>query len=309
MDRSQFQQQVTQWFVHLKVERNVSEHTLRAYRSDIDQFLAFWDEASSVDMLLDMSIVLERYVLHLFYRKTSRATLARKISCLRSLRRFLRAAGIALTLRVRPPRVERKLPAVLSVDEIFFLLDNLASEALPSRFPLRDLAILELLYATGVRCSELVGITLGDISATDRTIRVLGKGKRERLVLFGSRAEQRIMQYLQSERRLLAAKHDCPYLFLNVGGGQLSTRSVQRIIEMFRAYLSAGRALTPHKVRHSFATHLLHEGVDLRVIKELLGHKTIATTEIYTQVTSEHLARVCDEKHPLNFLDVRKKGS
>jgi len=216
---------------------------------------------------------------------------------------FLQAQGIPLTLSIKSPRLDRKLPIILTVDEIFFLLDSIKAKDLPTRYPYRDKAIFELIYATGVRCCELTNIKLTNISFDEKVIRIMGKGRKERIVLFGNKATQMLEKYLTVERPSLIKDPTQPYLFLNYAGGQLTTRSVQRIFEMFRHLLHIDRTLTPHKIRHSFATHLLHEGVDLRIIQELLGHKTIATTEIYTQVSNQQLAKMCDEKHPLNKLD------
>jgi site-specific recombinase XerD len=148
-----------------------------------------------------------------------------------------------------------------------------------------------------------VTITLEAVNFDEKIIRVMGKGRKERMVLFGSKATTMLKKYISIERPQLLKDPTQQHLFLNCTGGPLTTRSVQRIFEMFRRFLRIDRNLTPHKVRHSFATHLLHEGVDLRVIQELLGHKTIATTEIYTHISNQQLAKLCDEKHPLNNLD------
>jgi integrase/recombinase XerC len=195
------------------------------------------------------------------------------------------------------------LPAILTVDEIFYLLDKVKDGDLSTRFPARDRAVFELLYATGVRCSELVGICLQDIDFTSRSLMVTGKGRKARIVLFGQKAQKSLKKYLEKERPFLAGNKGVESLFLNYAGGKLTTRSVQRICEMFRKFLKMGRKLTPHKIRHSFATHLLNQGVDLRVVQELLGHKTLATTQIYTHVSSAELAKMCDDKHPLNAMD------
>lgn len=305
MNVRKFSQKLEEWLTYLEVEKNVSIHTLRAYKTDCSQFIAFWDDAVAKDCALASAFdtVLRRYVTGLFYKNVSKATLARKISCFRSLKNYLAMQGIALNFSMKVPRLEKKLPQILSVDEIFFLLDTVKEEELPTKFPYRDKAIFELLYATGVRCSELVSICLSDINYTDCSIRILGKGNKERLVLFGSKAENRLALYMQQERAPLARKNGSKHLFLGANGAALSCRGVQRVMEMFRKFLNIDRQLTPHKLRHSFATHLLNQGVDLRVIKELLGHATLATTEVYTHVSSADLAKMCDEKHPLNDLD------
>lgn len=300
-----FKDKTSDFLAFLEVEKNVSSHTLRAYQSDLDQLADFWGQIakreSSEQHALDR--ILRRYTVSLFYKKLSKRSLARKLSCLRSFQRFLEGMGIKLSINFKSPRLDKKLPGTLTVDEIFFLLDSIKHEDLPTKYPVRDKAIFELLYATGVRCSELVNIKLIDINATDRTIKVFGKGRKERIVLFGIKAGNALTYYLQEERPKMLRYEDNPFLFLNCQGEKLTTRSVQRIFEMFRKLLKIDRKLTPHKVRHSFATHLLNEGTDLRIIQELLGHKTIATTEIYTHVSNQQLAKMFDEKHPLNNLD------
>lgn len=303
MEFSQFKEKLEEWLTYLEIEKNVSPHTIRAYRGDTSQFLDFWHAQIKREPILAEAFdaMLRRYVTSLFYKKTSRATLARRVCTFRSLKRFLAQQGIKLNLSVKTPRTEKKLPQILSVDEIFYLLDTVKDEQLLSRYPLRDKAIFELLYATGVRCSELVNIKLTDIDRRNRSIRIFGKGRKDRMVLFGKKAEERLLNYMQRERiRLARPEDDEEYLFLNQRGMPLTSRTVQRIIEHFRTFLKIDRTLTPHKIRHSFATHLLNQGTDLRVIKELLGHKSLATTEIYTQVSSAQLAAMCDEKHPLN---------
>ncbi len=303
MEREAFEEKLKEWLLFLEVEKNVSPHTLDAYTSDMHQLLSFWQriitEEPSIPHAFDQ--IIRRYVVALFYKKTAKTTLARKLSCLRSFHRYLGTQGIHFTLNIKSPRPEKKLPIILSVDEIFYLLDSVKNKDLPTKFPFRDRAIFELLYATGVRCAELVNISLEDIDFAEKTIRVLGKGRKTRLVLFGSKAHDVLNQYLTVERSQIVDDEQA-HLFLNARGGQLTSRSVQRIIEMFRRFLKIDRTLTPHKVRHSFATHLLNQGVDLRILMELLGHKTVATTEIYTHVSSADLAQMFDEKHPLSML-------
>lgn len=305
MDFQTFKNKVKDFLTFLEVEKNVSQHTLRAYNADLNLLIKFWNKAILKESNIKHSFdrIIRRYVVSLFYEKIAKTTLARKLSCLRSFQQFLKSVGVKLNLNVKSPRLDKKLPSTLSVDEIFYLLDSIKNEDLPTRFPYRDKAVFELIYATGMRCSELVGIKLSDIDFEQKAVRVLGKGRKERLVLFGSKAKKSLQAYLKVERSLLIKQNEIDHLFLNYAGGKLTSRSVQRIFEMFRKFLKIERKLTPHKIRHSFATHLLNQGVDLRIIQELLGHKTIATTEIYTHVSSAQLAKMCDEKHPLNNMD------
>jgi len=297
-----FEEKTKDFLTFLEVERNVSLHTLRAYSGDLRQLSKFWQKILSKEPELSESFeaVMRRFVVSMFYQKLSKPSLARKISAMRSFKEFLKDQGIKLNLDIQSPRIDKKLPITLSVDEIFYLLDNLKPKELPTRLPHRDRAIFEIIYATGIRCSEVVNIKMNDVNFDGKVIKVLGKGRKERLVLFGSKAKQSLLTYLEKERPHLLTEELSDFVFLNKAGGILTTRSVQRIFEMFRKLLKVNRKLTPHKIRHSFATHLLIEGVDLRIIQELLGHKTIATTEIYTHITSQHLAKLCDEKHPLN---------
>ncbi len=300
-----FQDKLEEFLVFLDVEKNVSKHTLRAYESDLTQLVDFWQHIGSKEGLDNLTFekIIRRYNVSLFYKKISKTSLARKLSSLRSFLSFLKAQGISQKISIKSPRLDKKLPSILTVDEVFYLLDSIRKDDLPSKYPHRDKALFELLYATGIRCSELVQISLHDINFEDMSILIRGKGKRERIVLFGSKAQQALEEYLFKERPTMLKGKDPECLFLNCNGTQITTRSVQRVFEMFRKFLKIDRKLTPHKVRHSFATHLLNKGVNLRVIQELLGHKTINSTQIYTHVSNKHLAKMCDEKHPLNKLD------
>lgn len=300
-----FKDKIKDFMAYLEVEKNASGHTIRAYFGDLKQLVKFWERVCLKEPTLKDSFenVLRRFAISLFYQKISKASLARKISALRSFQEFLKSDGENLNVNLKSPRLDKKLPVTLSVDEIFYLLDTVKLERLPTKLPYRDKAIFELIYATGVRCSEAVGITLPDIDFENKTVRIMGKGRKERIVLFGDKALTSINYYLKQERQQLLTDENEMHLFLNKNGKLLTTRSIQRIFEMFRKFLNVNRNLTPHKIRHSFATHLLNEGVDLRIIQELLGHKTIATTEIYTHISNQHLAKICNEKHPLNDLD------
>jgi site-specific recombinase XerD len=299
MKIEEFEQYKEAFLLHLKAERNFSEHTLRAYFLDLKQFVTFWQGLSDNDKkYLELRQIIERYLVALFYKKISKSSIARKFSCFTSLERFLEHRGIELNLNLKRPRIDKKLPVYFSVDELFHLLDTIKNEALPTRYPIRDKTIFELLYATGVRCSELVNISVEDIDMHAKTIRIFGKGKKERIVLFGDKAREKILEYYATERPEILDQKEA--LFLNYRYEKLTPRSVQRIVKMFRAFLPIERPLTPHKLRHSFATHLLNEGADLRAVQELLGHKTLATTEKYTHVSLENLSKLCEGVHPIN---------
>jgi site-specific recombinase XerD len=302
----EFQEKKAEFLTHLEVEKNLSDNTLRSYNSDLAQFEAFWIKQlanNAVDM--GMRLTLERFFVALYHKKIEKSSIARKISCLQSFEKFLASQNIALSLHLQRPRIDKKLPVYLSIKEIFHLLDEIKPEELPTKSPLRDKAIFELLYATGIRCSELVAITLDDIDFTNRTIKISGKGRTQRITLFGTKAEAMIKHYINEERAKILSNTE--HLFLNLRYQPLTTRSVQRIIRMFAQFLKIKRNLTPHKLRHSFATHLLNEGVDLRLVQELLGHRTIASTQIYTHVSLEELKRLCDQSHPFKHLTKSQK--
>lgn len=301
MKRAEFIEKKEEFLLTLAVERNLSEHTIRAYTSDLNQFIHFWERLTSDEQAqLSIRQIIERYLMVLFYKKLDSSSIARKFSCFRSLEQYLVRQGTHLNLNLKRPRVPKKLPVYLSVDEILHLLDSVKESDLPSRFPIRDKTILELLYATGIRCAELVHMRISDINMQEKTIRILGKGKRERLVLFGDKAKEKLIAYFKEER--IHAKNNDEPVFLNFRGGKLTTRSVQRIIEMFRSFLKIERPISPHKIRHTFATHMLKQGVDLRTIQELLGHQTITTTERYTHVTVQDLSSMYDSIHPLTTM-------
>lgn len=294
------------FLTYLKVEKNMAQNTFRAYEGDLNQFITFWHELNKDDQQhLPIRLVIERFLVSLFYKKIDKSTIARKFSCFKSFERYLRSQGIVLDLKLKRPRLDKKLPLYLSIDEIFHLLDTIKDNELPTKHPIRDKAIFELLYATGIRCSELTAIQLKDIDMINKTIRIWGKGSQERIALFGHKAHDKIKLYMETERPNVHTADE--FLFLNHRGQALTSRSIQRICEMFRQFLHIERRITPHKIRHSFATHLLNQGVDLRVVQELLGHKTLASTQIYTHVSLDDLAKMCDTKHPLNNM-AKPKG-
>jgi len=306
MNLKQFHEKRKEFLTYLSVEKNLSNHTQRAYNGDLKQFELFWGNLKKEDQKnLLLRQIIERFLVSLFYKKIDKASIARKFSCFKSFERFLEAQGIKLSLKLTRPRLDKKLPIYLSEDEIIHLLDTVKNERLPSKRPCRDKAIFELIYATGVRCSELVNIKIQDIDLNNKTIRIFGKGRKERIVLFGDKAKQRLLYYLEQERPKIKSQKEI--LFMNYRNEPLTSRSVQRIFEMFRQFLKIDKQITPHKIRHSFATHMLNKGVDLRVIQELLGHKALSSTEKYTHISLDKLSKICDEHHPIQKIIDKSK--
>lgn len=308
MNVQEFEEKKTEFLQHLEVERNLSLHTLKAYESDLRQFIEFWKLLSpSEQQALSIRQIIERYLVSLFYKRIDKSSIARKFSCFKSFAAYLQRYNISLNLQLKRPRIDKKLPIYLSIDEVMHLLDTVQDIDLPTRSPIRDKAIFELLYATGIRCSELTNIKLYDLDMSAKTIRIRGKGNKERMVLFGTKAQEKLTEYITKERATSSTLGDP--LFLNNRKQKITPRTVQRIIEMFRNFLKIDRQITPHKLRHSFATHLLNQGVDLRVVQELLGHQSLSSTEKYTHVSLDDLTRMCEQVHPINtLLKVGKKS-
>jgi site-specific recombinase XerD len=302
-----FKDKVKNFLSFIEVERGLTENTLNSYKQDLTLLTQFWMRINSKDEAEhNLTEILERYFIYMHKNGLSKSSIARKVSCIKSFEKFMQTHGISLGLSLKRPRLEKKLPIYLSVDEMFMLLEEIKPENLPTQHPLRDMSILELLYATGIRCSELVNIKIKDINFAQKTILIQGKGRQERIALFGNKALNKMQAYIHQERAEIKSLEEP--LFLNNRDGKLSTRAIQRTIKIFRQFLKISRPITPHKIRHTFATHLLNQGVDLRVVQELLGHKSLSSTEKYTHVTNTQLARVCENLHPINeFLKRSKK--
>ena len=274
------------------VERGASPHTLRCYTADLTEFSRFLAASSIAGWDAADTRVVRAYLAWLHKRKLAKATIARKLAAVRSCFRFLgrRGAMEANPARqVRGPRLGRRLPSFLPVDETAVLLHP---EADPSVAGARDRALLELLYASGLRVAEGCGLDVDDLDEGRRTVRVLGKGGKERVVPVGESALEALAAYLA-----LRGRRRGP-LFLNARGGRLTTRSALRIVRARARRAGIVQRVTPHTLRHSFATHMLGAGADLRLIQELLGHSRLSTTQRYTHVSPEHLMRVYDAAHP-----------
>jgi len=288
---------------HLRLDENCSPETLRAYGSDLGEFDAFLEKEigggrevkpKQVDRL-----AVRAFLGELYRRKAMRSTVARKLAAIRSFFRYLKRQGkvsVNPGKSVATPRQERRLPKQLSVDEIAHLVE-MPDDSAP--LGARDRAILELLYATGVRVSELTAIDFDDLDLGEAMMRVRGKGKKERMVPVGSKAVAAVRSYLRRRGELEPRPGSGgDALFLNFRGTRLNVRSVRRIVNRYIHECAIVRKVSPHTLRHSFATHLLDAGADLRSIQELLGHVSLSTTQRYTHVSTERLLKVYGKTHP-----------
>ncbi len=283
---------------YLEGERNASPHTLRNYAADLRQFAAFAGAQTELGALRREGI--REFLADGLARGVSRATQARHLSTLRSLFRYaLRQNWIGENPArlLATPRLGRHLPAIPTTEQINQMLDAPdPREAAP--FPERDHALLELLYGSGLRVSEAVGLNLRDVDYVRACVRVLGKGRKQRLVPFGQKARAALDSYLAARTALPPQPRDNPALFLNHRGRRLTTRSVARIVKASARAFGLPLDLHPHTLRHAFASHLLSEGADLRAIQEMLGHRSLATTQRYTRTDIRQLTEVYDRAHP-----------
>lgn len=288
--------QVAAFLRHLDRERNASPQTVRAYGRDLAQFVAYArrelgrePRAAEVDHLL-----LRGFLADLHSRGLQKASAARKLAALRTFFRYLCREGVLDHNPARPllsPRLERRIPAYLEEAEIQGFLDVPGG----TDAVLRARAILELLYGTGIRCAELVGLDLAEVDLDARMIRVLGKGRKERVVPFGTKAQGAIRQWLPARARM---RPGTDALFVNGNGGRLTDRSVRKLVTRRVRQTALTRKISPHALRHSFATHLLARGADLRSIQELLGHSSLSTTQRYTHVNTRQILSIYRKTHP-----------
>lgn len=299
------QQAIDQFLEHLTHERNMSPHTLRNYASDLAQFR---EHLCSIEKRPDVAVTdIDRLTirewmasLHNDHKKTS---VARKLASLRTFFQFLIREGVVdvnPAKLVATPKIERKLPNHLSMEDAVRFIETPDTNTDLGR---RDRAIIEFLYATGIRVGELVNINLKDIDFRERLVRVTGKRRKQRIVPFHEHALQALMHYLSETRPAFLnncppANRDPQAVFLNYQGTRITTRSIGRMIDKYIAQCADIHDISPHSLRHSFATHLLDQGADLRDIQELLGHALLSTTQIYTQVSMEKMIAVYDKAHP-----------
>lgn len=298
---------VDAYLEHLVAVRDVSPKTAEAYAGDAVQFMNFlgqmWGEARAADFGAVTYAIVRRYVAHLHQNRYQRRSVARKLSSLRSFFDFLVTRGLLdhnPAALVRAPKLEKNLPEFLYNKEMELLL---AEPDVATPLGLRDRAILEFLYATGCRRAELVGLDVDALDLPSLTARVIGKRNKERIVCFGEPCRDVLEAYLGGARQELLGNAEKPFgepaVFLSQRGTRLSAGQVNKLVEKHVLRVGASHRITPHKLRHTFATHLLDAGADLRTIQELLGHVSLTSTEIYTHVSAAGLKRVYDAAHPL----------
>ncbi len=283
---------------YLSNERNFSEHTSSAYLIDLNGLDRFFGEKGFSGPAAFNRHDARTFLLELEEGGLSRKSIARKISCFRSFYSYLIKKKIVKNnpwTAVSLPKLGKKLPGFLYPEEIELLLE---SPDMKSPSGLRDKAILETLYASGMRVSELVKLNISDVDKDDGEILVSGKGSKERIVLIGSSAITAMKDYIKYGRPKLSPKAGGRALFLGRTGGRLTSRSIERMIQKHLKRAGISKKITPHSLRHSFATHMLERGADLRTVQELLGHASLSTTQIYTHITKERLKTVYEKAHP-----------
>lgn len=286
------------FILYLRDVRNASEHTVRNYSSDITAFLDFLRRISpSYELKYVDRSTIRSYLTKLYVERKAKATTQRKLSALKTFFKFLVREGYLarnVLSAVRSPKGERRLPSFLDTGEVVRLIESPDASTL---LGLRDRAILELLYSTGIRVGELVGLNVEDVDLVGEVVKVRGKGKKQRIAPMGRYAAVALNDYLNGPKRR-RANLPGDAVFLNRGGGRITTRSVARIVAKYVRQTALKTGVSPHTLRHSFATHLLNAGADLRSIQELLGHKSISSTVIYTHVSTEKMQEVYSKSHP-----------
>lgn len=294
--------EIQRFLTWLKIERGSSDHTIEAYRRDLAQFLVFlsgrgrreWSEAAPQDF--------RAYLYALSEAKLAPASVRRKVAAVKSFFKFLvraRKLPQSPAAGFRAPRqTSRRLPKFLFFEEITKVIDQSVIPKKPEteRLALRDRAILELLYATGIRVSELVGMNLTDLNLDSQWVRVLGKGNKERIVPFGNPAASALRSYLDVRRTWAGGGESA--VWVNARGRRLTTRAIRMILDDVVSRAALSRHVHPHMIRHTFATHLLDAGCDLRAVQEFLGHQSLSTTQRYTHVTKQRLKSIYDKSHP-----------
>jgi site-specific recombinase XerD len=270
MTLSQYKWHVSQFIKHLEEKHHFSIHTLRAYQTDLDQFADFWlsKENQYKKTLFFEASLFQEFMMQFEHHHTARSV-ARKLSSFNSFKKYLYDNGTQVELNYIRPHITSHIPESLSVEDITYLLDNLNPLQLPTQSPLRDKAVMELLYATGMRPSELIQLQIAHVNITDKTVKVVSNPKKNRIVPFGQKAQEALLLYLQHERSKI--KNSLEPFFFNHRGQSLTTRSIQRICNMFGNLLPKKKMVTPHILRNSCAQHMINRGASLETVKSLLG--------------------------------------
>jgi integrase/recombinase XerD len=297
-------EEINSFLNYLTVEKGFSGNTLDAYRNDLQQLSSFAGEEASKEGLTPSWVSFNRqtmlaYMLNLKERNYAATTIARKVAAARSFFSFLKSEGIIRTdptENMSSPSVGKSLPKPISISQVRQLLEQPAkSNTTEAR---RDKAMLELLYASGMRISELVSLNLGDVNTDEGYVRCFGKGNKERIVPIYEQAARSVKEYTEETRPRLAHKKDVEALFLNPRGDRLTRQGFWQKLKEYASSAGLDAQISPHTLRHSFATHMLSGGADLRAVQELLGHANISTTQVYTHLTSEHVRRTYERSHP-----------
>ncbi len=294
----EIEQLADEYVSYIRLEKNYSSYTVYEYEKDLQDFLAFLQQ-ENIEQLDKVEYAVARlYVTRLYDRSYARSSISRKISAIRSFFKFINARyGIedqAFRLLYHPKQEER-LPAFFYQQELEKLFEVTMGEDFRS---LRDRALLELLYATGIRVGELVEINIQDVDFYLGIVKVMGKGRKERFIPFGSYAEEALQDYMDNSRSQLMKQKKHTKLFVNLRGDALTDRGVRYILDGLMDKASLHTNITPHMIRHTFATHLLGAGADLRAVQELLGHSHLSSTQVYTHITNEHLRTTYLQTHP-----------
>ena len=279
---------------YLQLERNYSSYTIINYQEDIQEFFSFIKK-DCTDINKDD---IRKYLKYLDQLKFKNNTISRKLSSLRAFYKFLLKKNIINNnpfVNIKNPKKEKRIPNFLQYDEFESLINSLKKD---DNLSIRNRLILELLYATGLRVGELTNIKIQNIDFANRSIKVLGKGNKERVVYYGDYAEFIINEYINKERLSLLANHQSEYLLINNQHGRLTSRGVEKIIDKIVMESSLKHKISPHVLRHTFATHLLNNGADILSVKELLGHESLKATQIYTHITPEYLRNIYLKTHP-----------
>jgi integrase/recombinase XerC len=295
------QTHISAFLGYLRTGRNYSPHTVAAYECDLGEFLAFWESEFPGRVMTPGGVdrrAIRRFLAWLHDREFASRSIARKLACLKSFFRYLRKMHVIESnpaSTVLSPKLERRLPRTLDEGCVARLMEQ------PDRTTTggaRDAALLEILYSSGIRLSELIGLRVADIDFGNGTIKVTGKGSKQRIIPFGAKARSALQAYLAVRAELASRGPGVPNAFLSVHGNAMSPKGVNRLMNRYIGMVSEIEKRSPHVLRHTFATHLLNRGADLRAVKELLGHESLSTTQMYTHVSVDHLRKVYAQAHP-----------